>query len=133
LAGCHSRPTTLAVQGEVSYEGRTVGWGKIDFIPTENTAGASACSPITDGRYEIPARWGLLPNGVYDVRIVAYRKSGRKEINRVEMGGPAGEVAENYIPAVYNAQSTLKVRIADLPDRNKIDFHLPVERQASTE
>jgi hypothetical protein len=39
-------------------------------------------------------------------------------------GGPPVEVAENFIPAIYNRQSSLKVRVADLPDKNKVDFPL---------
>jgi hypothetical protein len=123
--GCNSRPTTLAVQGNVSYQGKDVAWGKIDFIPIENTAGASACSPIADGRYEIPEKWGLLPDGVYEVHISAFREARSKTSSTPEMGRPTGEVAPNYIPAAYNSQSTLKVHVADLRDKNKLDFHLP--------
>lgn len=122
--GCRSRPATVGLQGDVSFESRAVVWGKIDFVPVESTAGASACSPITDGRYKIPAKWGVLPDGVYQVRIVAFRKTGKTERNRIEPGGPPVEVAENFIPAIYNNQSTLKVRIADFPDKNKVDFPL---------
>ena len=124
--GCDSRPANVAVQGIVSYQGKETAWGKIDFIPTENTAGASACSPITNGLYEIPEKWGLLPDGVYEVRIVAFQKTGRLDQSRTEIGSTPGETASNYIPANYNTQSTLTIRVADLPNKNKIDFHLPI-------
>jgi hypothetical protein len=124
MAGCGSRTATVGLQGDVSYQGQAVTWGKIDFLPIETTHGASACSPITNGHYEIPAKWGLLSDGVYEVRIVAFRKTGKMERNRIEIGGPPVETAENYIPEIYNSQSMLKVRVADLPDRNKMDFQL---------
>jgi hypothetical protein len=123
-AGCNSRPATVGLRGEVSFDGQAVAWGKIDFVPADGTPGASACSPVDAGRYEIPARWGLLPDGVYEVRIVAFRKAGKKETNRVERGGPPVETAENFIPDTYNTRSTLRIRVADLPDKNKADFRL---------
>ena len=51
--GCSSRPPTLVVQGEVSYEGRAIEWGQIDFVPVNNTSGPSAVAPIKDGRYAV--------------------------------------------------------------------------------
>ena len=122
--GCHSRPATLAVQGEVSYDGQAVQRGQIDFVPVDNTPGSSAIGAVNAGRYEIPVKWGLRPDGVYLVRIIGYRKTGKKEPNRVDRGGPAIDVEENFIPAKYNSESTLKVRVADLAEKKKVDFHL---------
>jgi hypothetical protein len=122
--GCSSRPATVGLQGAVSFDGRAIERGKIDFVPAENTPGASVAATIAKGKYDVPARWGPLPDGVYLVRVVAYRKTGKTEPNRMMPGGPPIEVQENFIPAVYNEQSTLRVRIADLPDKNKVDFAL---------
>ena len=58
-AGCGSQSATVGLHGEVTYEGRAVETGRIDFIP-----------------------------------------------------------------AMYNDRSTLKVRIADMPDKNKAGFSL---------
>ena len=55
---------------------------------------------------------------------MAFRKTGEKEPNRIQRGGPPLDVMENFIPAVYNSQSTLRVRVADLPDKSKVDFQL---------
>ena len=123
--GCGARQATVGLEGEVSYNGRAVEKGRIDFIPSEGTTGPSAGATVTGGRYELPAKWGLLPNGIYLVRISAFRKSGRTEPNRIERGGPPVEVEENFIPAAYNRQSALKVRVSELADTNKVDFHLP--------
>jgi hypothetical protein len=123
-AGCNARPAAVAVQGEVSYQGQVIEQGKIDFVPIENTPGPSACAVIARGRYEVPARWGLLPEGVYLVRIVAYAKTGKKEPVRGIAGNGLVEVKENFIPATYNTESTLKLRVADLSDKSKADFHL---------
>ena len=31
---------------------------------------------------------------------------------------------ENFVPPIYNSASTLKVRVSDLADKNKVDFRL---------
>jgi hypothetical protein len=122
--GCHARPATVALQGDVTYQGEAVRRGRIDFLPADATPGASAVAPIAAGRYQLPPGGGLLPDGVYVVQITAFRKTGKTEPNRIQHGGPPIEVEENFIPAAYNRQSTLKVRVAELKDRDKVDFHL---------
>jgi hypothetical protein len=122
--GCNSHSTTVAVQGEVTYNGLAVEQGTIDFVPVDGTSGPSAVAPIKDGRYALDPKWGLRPDGAYQVRVTALRKTGRKEPNRIDRKGPPVDVTENFIPAIYNTQSSLKVRVAELPDRNKVDFRL---------
>ena len=121
LLGCSSKPTMIAVQGEVSFDGQSVERGQIDFVPIEKTPGGSAVGTIANGRYEIAAKNGLQPAGVYSVRIVALRKTGVKAPNRFDPQGPPAELEENYIPANYNSASTLKIRVAD---PKKVDFQL---------
>jgi hypothetical protein len=122
--GCSVRPATVAIRGEVAYDGLAVKQGKIEFIPLDHTLGPSAVTPIKDGCYSLEPKWGLKPDGVYQVRITAFRKTGKQEPNRIDRGGPPVDVTENFIPSTYNTQSMLKVRVADLPDKNKADFHL---------
>jgi hypothetical protein len=126
--GCNSRPVVVRLQGEVSYLGRAIEKGQIDFVPMDNTPGASACAIIAQGRYNLEGKGGLRPDGVYQVRIVAYRKTGKKErIRSIDESSPGGhlvDVEENYIPAIYNDESTLKLSVAKLPDKNKTDFRL---------
>ena len=44
--------------------------------------------------------------------------------NRLDPGGPLVELQDNYIPAIYNIESTLKVHVAELTDKNRVDFQL---------
>jgi hypothetical protein len=122
--GCNSRPSTVAIQGEVTYDGRVVEQGTIDFVPVGGTSGPSAVAPIKDGHYALEPKWGLRSDGVYQVRITAFRKTGRKEPNRIDRRGPPVEVTENFIPPTYNTQSTLNVRVAELHGENRADFQL---------
>jgi hypothetical protein len=126
-AGCGSSLRTLGVQGEVSFDGRAVERGTIDFLPVDSTASWSAGAPIVNGRYEIPAKAGLLPDGAYLVRICGLRKTGTKAVAPKRMlpqGTSTVDAEENYIPPIYNTDSTLKVRVADVPDKSKVDFRL---------
>ncbi len=127
LEGCDSRPETLVVQGAVTYQGQDVAWGKIDFIPVDNTPGASASSAITDGRYRTADGFGLRPDGVYEVRIKAYEETTFNRPAPVEPGRNSKAFVPNYIPDEYNSRSMLRIRAADLPDASAVDFHLPMQ------
>jgi hypothetical protein len=122
--GCGTSSKPARLQGEVRFEGRPIEKGKIDFVPVDGTAGGAASAAIVNGRYEFPPKTGVLPTGAYAVRIIGLRKTGRTEPNRVERGSPPIEVEENFIPPIYNSESTLKVRVSELPDRDKVDFHI---------
>ena len=123
-AGCDSGPKTVAVQGEVSFGGRGVERGKIDLYPVDGTPGPSAAAIIANGRYKLSGKDGLVSNGTYLVRITALKKTGKMVANRLDPSGPPVELQDNYIPAIYNSESTLKLHVADLPDKNKVDFQL---------
>jgi hypothetical protein len=122
-AGCGSDQKLLGVRGEVSFDGKAVEKGRIEFLPVDGTAGGIVGGSVTGGRYELPAVGGLLRDGTYLVRITAFRKTGQTTTISKYSSKPM-EVEENYIPASYNSQSTLKVRVRDLPDANKVDFRL---------
>jgi hypothetical protein len=122
-AGCNSGRSTVGLQGEVYFDGRAVQKGRIDFLPVEGTAGGAAGDAIADGHYRIPAKGGVLAEGTYMVRITAFRKTG-KAFKDAKLGGAMIEAEENFIPAVYNSSSTLRVRIPELRDKDQVDFRL---------
>ena len=49
-AGCHLRPKTMGVGGEVSYDSQAIERGTIDFIPVAGTTGPSAGEAVVNGR-----------------------------------------------------------------------------------
>ena len=125
VVGCNRGPATTALSGEVRFEGQAVEDGTIDFFPVDGTLGPSAAATIAQGRYALPAKGGVRVDGTYLVRIVGLRNSGRKVRNeRYQPNGPPLEEKENFIPAIYNSESTMKVRVSELPDKNKADFQL---------
>lgn len=105
-----------AVKGQITVDGAPLPDGSIDFIPVEKGAAATAGAKITQGAYAIPAERGLLP-GEYQVQIRALRSTGKKVWDGMgEDRAPASqknmvEQLESYLPARYNDQTELRVRI----------------------
>ena len=122
--GCDTGPSRVALQGAVTLNGQPVPRGTIQFAPAEGTAGQATGGVITNGRYAVDTEGGALAGGTYVIRIIALRKTGKTLPNRMDPGGPPVELEENYIPAIYNSQSTLKVTISDTDSENTFNFHL---------
>jgi hypothetical protein len=124
VLGCGPQSKLVGLQGDVTFDGHPIETGRIDLVPIDNTAGAAVGATIAGGRYSIPAEKGLLPDGTYQVRITAFRKTGKLAPNRIMPGAPPVELQENFIPAIYNDASTLKLKVKELPDKQKADFQL---------
>src|SRR5688572_29821884 len=69
--GCGPGPG-VAVSGAVTYQGKPVEDGMIQFIPSAETQGPTAGAEIKDGKYSIPAQSGPVP-GSYRVEVSSYR------------------------------------------------------------
>ena len=91
----------LPVSGSVTLDGKPLQEGEIYFKKT--VAGEVDILPIKDGHFE--GRAGVGPRRV---EIYAYHE---KEVIPMP-GEPPEKTRENYIPARYNAQSTLTAEIA---------------------
>lgn len=68
--GCGKRPNPLT--GEVVFEGQPVSGASISLVPngSKGTVGAGAVGIIKNGRFSIPAKYGVHP-GFYDVTIIS--------------------------------------------------------------
>jgi hypothetical protein len=122
FAGCGGEPADAlpreAVSGRVTFEGKPLAAGLIQFQPAgqEATAGTA---PVADGRYAIRKDGGLVP-GKYRVAITT----------PVAEAGPAPALPGDEkppprepIPARYNAKSTLAADVAK-GGPNTFDFDL---------
>ena len=123
--GCpFTHPTTVGLHGEVTYEGKAVEKGKINFVPVDKTPGPSAVATIAAGRYDVPARWGLLPDGVYVVRITAFseeRKDGA-EPHRAWRAARRGR--RRLHPRGLQRSVDPKTAQSPIYNRNTADFNL---------
>lgn len=120
--GCGGGDGRQKVSGAVTYKDEAIKSGIISFVPKGSTAPAGG-SPITDGRYEIPASAGL-PPGEYDVVISVPTAAPPKDPDDEEGPGVGGEkeTAET-LPAKYNSNTELRAEIK-AGEKNEFDFHL---------
>lgn len=125
-AGCggDDGPTTMRLNGEVTYDGKPVEDGKITLTPTGETPGGSVAGEIKEGRYDIPRDAGPISGGAYKVEISSLAKKGKALPNVVDPGGPSLAVFEELIPRKYNAESTLTVNVSEDSSKNVVDFKL---------
>ena len=126
-AGCGDGK--VRVRGTVTFDGKPVDRGVISFDPADGQ-GPNTGSEIADGRFELSGPAEAIP-GKKIVRIRAFRITGRK----IESGPPAPpgtlvDELEAFIPAHYNAHSTLTADIA--PGKvNDVAFELVSSKRPS--
>ena len=70
ITGCSNDGKTK-LQGEVTYGGEPVAIGTITFTP--KAEGYRAVQTITDGKFEIPEKFGVQP-GEYNVAVEGYEE-----------------------------------------------------------
>lgn len=107
-AGCGGGPKRYAVSGEVKWRGRPLDQGAITFLPDDPSLGSSGGAVIKDGRYDIPARNGLLA-GRYKVMITSADPS--KVADPDALPGPSGPLPKDRIKPKYNAQTELTAEV----------------------
>jgi hypothetical protein len=121
-AGCDSGPKRHEVSGEITFKGRPVADGIIEFEPLDG-GGTMSGAQIENGKYLIPRTKGLAP-GRYKVTIVAGDgSSGAGNAEPAPSPGGRGSGKE-MIPPDYNVRSKL-VREVKSGETNKFDFPIP--------
>ncbi len=107
--GCGSG--LVNVKGTVTLDDQPVDNGVIVFEPVDR-AGPTDGGKLEQGKYRLTGEASVMP-GKKIVRITAMRKTGRK--HDASMPGSARRVwvdeLEQYIPAVYNDDSTLTCEV----------------------
>jgi hypothetical protein len=122
-AGC-GEPNPLgrrAVHGAVSFQGKPVDYGQIQFQPEDPQHGVSSGAMISDGKYQIKMSQGL-PPGSY---LVMISSPDRGQQEKVE--GPPGDertLAKERIPANYNLRTTLKLEVPKARGSYEANFEL---------
>jgi hypothetical protein len=106
--GCGKGTDRLKVSGTVTYKGRPLDQGRIEFEPTFTgpTAFASG-APIADGAFTIPAGGGLAP-GTYRVRIYS---SDRVSPKGPVLPGSEGPPPKERLAAKYNTETKLTAEV----------------------
>lgn len=118
MSGCGTNDR-LPLQGTVTFDGKPLATGVIQFIPGEGTAGPSAGGEIQDGHYTVSAEKGVFA-GTFRVEIISNQKTGTQTRSA---GGQVADDVRNIVPAQYNVASTLSADVSS-EDGNSFDFEL---------
>ena len=107
-AGCgHDGPDRVEVSGKVTFDGAPVQSGRIWFRPQPGSHVPPAGAWISNGQYHVTHHGGV-PVGAYTVEITARRPVPGFAISAEEAAAIDEDVpTQQYIPARYNAESTL--------------------------
>ena len=113
----------VVVSGAVKYQGKPIPVGMIRFVPPPTSAAPASGSQIIDGRYSANIRGGV-PVGTYKVNIEAY--STVTNTTPPSKSAPPGlpVVNKQYLPAKYNANTTLEITIQPGSGEITKDFDL---------
>jgi hypothetical protein len=106
------------ITGSVSYQGRPIESGSIDFQPLEDAASSGSAS-ISNGRYTIPQKLGLTP-GKYRVSITTV--GAKPQAKDVPPGSGDATPPKEKLPEKYNSQSTLTYQVVS--GKNEANFNL---------
>jgi hypothetical protein len=113
LAGCSRGPGQYALEGSVTLDGQPLTKGNISFLPENGTKGPIAGGEISAGTFTIPAKGGTF-GGRFRVEITATRPAAYKVPDR--MTGKLVPAIEQYLPACYNTESTLRAEVGETGD-----------------
>jgi hypothetical protein len=114
----------LPLRGSVTFQGKPLDAGTIEFLPSSPDVSLSARSLIRSGQYRIPREQGL-PPGTYRVLI-----SSPTADETAEPVGPPGmklpPLGRERIPPRYNRDSRETVEVK-APGENTFDFTIEQE------
>jgi hypothetical protein len=109
LAGCgESLPEgkpRAAISGTVTVDDKPLADGVVAFI--SQAEGVNDTLPVTDGKFS-----GEVTAGERRVEIVGYKEAEAQAAGGYTPPGGATTSKENYLPAKYNTESTMKETVA---------------------
>ena len=117
LAGCNSGPEFLPVKGKVTYGGVAVESGVIQFEAADRLSPSGKGGIIKNGEYAAE-----LPAGEFVVRITGMKAADKKKAYEDSPESPSMNSYQQYLPAKFNTETTLKVTIQAKKD--DLDFNL---------
>lgn len=109
-----------AVSGKVTFNGKPLEQGTIQFLPTQGDQNAGAWGQIVDGAYSIGTSEGPAA-GEYSVSITSASSGGAAA--DVPPGDDSGQVDPNAVPEQYNLRTTLKATV-EAGKANELNYDL---------
>jgi hypothetical protein len=123
IAGC-GEPNPLgrrAVHGKITFQGKPVDYGMIQFAPEDPQRGIATGAMIGDGKYLIKQSEGL-PPGSYQVMISSPDRGKQEKVEAAP--GDERTLAVERIPAKYNLKTTLKLEVSKARGSQEANFEL---------
>lgn len=120
VTGCDSGKPGLervVVHGAVTWHGEPVANGNIRFVPVDRTSGPISGASIADGEYTAAGNGGV-PVGSYRIEIEAYRSAEDTGTQGMTDRPPR----EQFLPAKYNVESLLRLRVDSGTPQMSRDF-----------
>jgi hypothetical protein len=115
VAGCGSAPPMSQIHGTVTFDGKPLAAGVIQFMPTGPT-GQTVGGTIKDGVYELQGSVGEMK-----VSINASEVIGKKKMYDTP-DSPLVDDFRNLLPPRYNINTELKASLKAGP--NEVNFDL---------
>lgn len=119
-----------AVSGKVTFNGKPLAQGTIQFLPTHGDQNAAAWGPIVDGAYSIGAAEGPAA-GDYSVSITSAPSSPGGAATGTPPGDDSGQIDPHAIPEQYNIRTTLNATVEE-GKANELNYDLTSKRTAQS-
>ncbi len=105
IIGCGpSGPERVVVSGTVTYNGKPIEDGRIDFMPTKKSAVPMSGAVIQNGKYRVETKGGV-PVGTHKIRIEAF--GGSPAPGQVMKPGTRPQ----YLPPKFNVGSQMEFTV----------------------
>ncbi len=117
--GCSKTVKRRAIAGTVTFDGKPIDKGQIQFVPVKG--GPSAGTDIINGQYKLegPRGPGI---GQYKIEITAYRTGRPGQFDAATKQREMEMI--QYIPSKYNENSELIRDITEAEESMTLDFDL---------
>lgn len=113
LFGCSGRfgenNQRAKIIGSVRYDGESLRYGVINFVPKPGFSLPTGSTEIQDGQYQIDAKGGLL-FGTYRVEITGWRQPPAGDL--VTSDSTDDLQSGQIVPEKYNTRSTLELVVS---------------------
>ena len=128
LGGCDESESfdRVVVYGQVTYLGKPVTSGQIQFVPLGETEGPMAAAEIVDGSYRVEQRGGV-PAGQHRVRIFGTTGAAPaqpEDAVATPDDGPE-ELDREALPPQFNTESQMETTVEAGTYEVQQDFRLP--------
>jgi hypothetical protein len=119
VAGCNNRPSSGAVSGSVSYDGKPLDNGSITFYPVDGSS-PTAGGFIKNGKYTVLK----VPAGMSKVTISGSKVVGQKKLYDTP-NSPIAPITEDPLPPKYKDSSKTELTFDVKPGNNEKNWDLP--------